>query len=242
MIFNKRILIILFAVAFVIVVGTIYFYKQTHLPKINPIDLSKYKITGIDISNHQGKIDWNKVKFWKGRKINFIYVKATEGASHVDLSYLKNIDGARANDFLVGSYHYFRTTSSPADQFKNFIKTVDKTKQDLIPLIDVEEMNNWDDKTFHANLKSFLSDVEEYFGKKPMIYCVNTFYNKHFSARYSGYKFFIGRYGNYEPFFKDKNNWTIWQFTESAIVYGIPKKVDVDLLNFRENFDELLLK
>ena len=113
-------------------------------------------IYGIDISHHQGKIDWAKVNNWEGHKINFVYIKATEGATFIDHMYESNIKGARENGFLIGSYHYFRTTSSPEKQFNNFITVVDKDLQDLIPLIDVEERKYWNSKTFHSNFQQFL--------------------------------------------------------------------------------------
>ena len=98
---------------------------------------------GIDISHHQGKIDWQKVNNWQGHRISFVYIKATEGATFIDHMYETNVKGAQENGFLIGSYHYFRTTSSPQKQFNNFIKVVDKDLQDLIPLIDVEERKHF---------------------------------------------------------------------------------------------------
>ena len=41
---------------------------------------------------------------------------------------------ALANGLVVGSYHYFRTTSTIESRFKNFISTVKKSEQDLIPI------------------------------------------------------------------------------------------------------------
>lgn len=104
------------------------------------------------------------------------------------------------------SYHYFRTTSSVESQFKNFIKTVDKSKQDLIPLIDAEERANWSNKEFHKNFQEFLDMVKNYFGKKPMIYTVNSFYNLNLSGKYKKYHFLIGRYGENPPNMRDKTS------------------------------------
>ena len=115
------------------------------------------KLYGIDVSHHQGKIEWKKVKKWKNKRLIFVYVKATEGATYVDKTYKRNIKGAHESDFLVGSYHYFRTTSSIEDQFQNFINTIDINQQDLIPLIDVEEKSNWTDEEFHKKFTAFLN-------------------------------------------------------------------------------------
>ena len=199
-------------------------------------------IYGIDVSHYQGKIEWGKVKKWKNKKLDFVYIKATEGATYIDKTYKTNIKEAKENDFLVGSYHYFKTTSSIENQFQNFIKTIDKSEQDLIPLIDVEEKTNWTNKEFHKNFKAFLNMVENYFGQKPMIYTVNSFYNLNLSGKYKEYHFLIGRYGENAPNMKDKTNWTIWQFSETGKVEGIPKDVDIDVLNDKYNLQDLLIK
>ena len=200
------------------------------------------EIYGIDVSHHQGKIEWGKVKKWKNKKLDFVYIKATEGATYIDKTYKTNIKEAKENDFLVGSYHYFRTTSSIENQFQNFIKTIDKSKQDLIPLIDVEEKTNWTNKEFHKNFKAFLNMVENYFGQKPMIYTVNSFYNLNLSGKYKEYHFLIGRYGENEPNMRDKTSWTIWQFSETGKVEGIPMDVDIDVINDKYNLQDLLIK
>ena len=200
------------------------------------------EIYGIDVSHHQGKIEWEKVKKWKNKKLDFVYIKATEGATYIDKTYKTNIKEAKENDFLVGSYHYFRTTSSIENQFQNFIKTIDKSEQDLIPLIDVEEKTNWTNKEFHKNFKAFLNMVENYFGQKPMIYTVNSFYNLNLSGKYKEYHFLIGRYGENAPNMRDKTSWTIWQFSETGKVEGIPMDVDIDVINDKYNLQDLLIK
>lgn len=47
----------------------------------------QYPIRGIDISHHQGKIDWNKVK---GEGFNFVFIKATEGGNFKDPEFDRN--------------------------------------------------------------------------------------------------------------------------------------------------------
>jgi lysozyme len=196
-----------------------------------PIEKKDTLVYGIDISNHQGIIDWDKVKSWEGNPIQFIYIKATEGATFQDKSYAKNVTGAKANNYKIGSYHYFKTSSSPKDQFDNFKKTIDLRKQDLIPVVDVEEINRHFTNSFHKNLKEFLVLVEKHCGTKPIIYSFNAFYNKHLAHKYQEYRFIIGRYGAEEPRLTDKGNWHIWQFTDKASIEGISKKVDLNVLN-----------
>ena len=208
----------------------------------SPLTATSGKIFGIDVSHHQGDINWNKVKKWKDKSIQFVYIKATEGATLVDKTYEKNFKGAKENNILTGSYHYFRTTSSVKDQFKNFIQTISKEDQDLIPMIDVEEKKNWNNTEFHKNFKEFLGLIENHFGQKPMIYTVNSFYNINLSGKYNDYHFLIGRYGKNSPNMRDKSNWTIWQFSETGKVDGIPKMVDIDVINSKFSLSDIKMK
>lgn len=49
---------------------------------------------GIDVSHHNEKINWEQVP-----DVDFVYIKATEGATYVDPMYQQNINGARARKF-----------------------------------------------------------------------------------------------------------------------------------------------
>jgi lysozyme len=51
---------------------------------------AKYPIRGIDVSHHQGGIDWLAVKASNTR---FAYIKATEGASFRDPKFSENWGG-----------------------------------------------------------------------------------------------------------------------------------------------------
>lgn len=52
---------------------------------------NKYPVRGIDVSHHQGKIDWQRVQ---AEDIHFVFIKATEGSSHKDAEFNRNWDGA----------------------------------------------------------------------------------------------------------------------------------------------------
>jgi len=198
-------------------------------------------IYGIDISHHQGTIDWDKVREWQGNKIHFVYIKATEGATLIDNRYMNNLAGAKDHSLLVGSYHYFKTSSSAKAQFENFKKVADKTKQNLIPIVDVEERGRCNMKMFHSNLKCFLDLMERHYGCKPMIYTANTFYNRYLANKYKEYKIFIGRYSKNTPIMKDNQNWCIWQFSKRGNIDGIPRDVDINIMQERFDLSDILM-
>ena len=47
---------------------------------------------GIDISHHNGSINWKQVPI-----VEFVYIKATEGATYVDPMFQHNLKRAKAN-------------------------------------------------------------------------------------------------------------------------------------------------
>ena len=179
---------------------------------------------GIDVSHHQGTIDWEKVP-----KVQFVYIKATEGATFRDKEYKRNLAGAKKAGFPVGSYLFFRTTSSAHDQFENFKRMASREQQDLIPMVDIEERKNWSREQFQDSLLVFMTLVEEYYGKAPMIYSVQNFYRDNGAPEFNDYRLMLGRYKTQTPpSFKGKGHYTIWQYSETGKLPGIPKDVDLD--------------
>tara|TARA_S200000501_G_C20853880_1_gene756924 strand:+ start:1206 stop:1979 length:774 start_codon:yes stop_codon:yes gene_type:complete len=219
------------------------------LPKTDYIVdyINNTSIIGIDVSHHQKKINWPEVKNWKNHSIKFVYIKATEGArgnGSKDPKYLENIQEAEKHGLLVGSYHYFRTTSSAEDQFKNFITTLGDHKQDLIPMVDLEQNDNFTKKKYREELKKFLKLLENHFNKKPIIYSVTNFYNQYLAYNFLEYKLFLGFYNleHDKISLKDNRDWTAWQFSQQGKIKGIEKNVDINVLNKKISINELLLK
>lgn len=190
---------------------------------------------GIDVSKYQGEIDWMAIA--DNRKVKFAYIKATEGATHVDPNFEKNIAGARQRGVRVGCYHFLRSSSSIADQFANFTSYVKREEQDLIPLIDVETIGSWTPRQLVDSLHTFAVMLYEYYGCVPMIYTSAVFYNKYLANKFTNYPLFIARYAEGEPSINDGTAYTLWQYSAHGRVPGI--KGDVDLSRFGENFSVL---
>lgn len=183
-------------------------------------------VTGIDVSHHQGDIDWNKVKRAQP-KLAFVYIKCSEGKNYVDPKFKENADGAAAVGYKVGAYHYFRMTSSAHEQFDNFRVQMDAVHIDLIPMVDVERSDGKPRKELQDSLQVLLNLLEEAYGKKPMIYGTNRSYNELCAPEFNHYPLYIGRYGKNKPVVTGPSHYTIWQYSENARIPGIPKPVDM---------------
>ena len=193
---------------------------------------------GIDVSHHQGDINWNKVA---KEPIGFVYIKATEGETYVDSKFKKNIVGAKKVGLPVGVYHYFRMTSGAHKQFKKFYNTVKTYEIDLIPMVDVETSDDKSTKELQDSLDVFISLVKAKFGVSPMIYGTQRSYNTYCAPKYNNYHLYIGRYGKNEPQIIGKGTYTIWQYTEKAKVNGVPKLVDMCRFNKKYGLKDILL-
>lgn len=225
---------VLFALSVYIIPRIVNHYSKKQPRNFSFLDLFSFteKATyGIDVSVHQGKIEWGEISTFRGHPITFVYIKATEGATRKDRTYERNIEEARKTDLLIGSYHFFKANRDPKTQFDNFQSIVDRSKQDLVPMIDVEEIVGVGEELFKERLHTFVQLIEEYYGKKPLIYSQNSFFNRHLADRYSSYPLMIARYHTQQPRLDNDIKWTIWQFTEEGKLDGIRGYVDLNILN-----------
>ena len=179
---------------------------------------------GIDVSHHQGKILWEDVD---KDEIDFVYIKATEGATYLDPCFHYNMKGASDAGFYVGAYHFFRMTSSASEQFKNFKNATAGYVMSLVPMIDVETSDGKSVSELQDSLNVFIKLIKEEYGCPPMIYGTQRSYNTYCAPRYNNYHLYVGRYGANEPIIKGTGTYTIWQYTENAVLRGIPKPVDM---------------
>ena len=215
--------------------GTDRAKDQREIPPRN----AEARYDGIDISSHQGKIDWEKVS--SDKDIRFVYIKATEGSTYRSPHYPDNITEARRSGLLVGSYHYLTTTSPIDRQFKNFSTFALKNIQDLIPMLDVEVRGNWSRSQLIDSVGKFCNLVERHYGVKPMLYSTMGFYNKNLTPHFNKYHLYIGRYSSEEPEINWEGKYNIWQYSESGIIPGIDAYVDLCRYHSDGWLDEILL-
>ena len=142
------------------------------------IDRNKYPIVGIDVSAHNGDIDFNKVR---ADGYTFVFIKASEGEDYQDSKFLKNYEKARRAGLKVGAYHFFRKKTDGLNQAKNFLEMVGWCKLDLPLVVDVEDWSNDDqikDERTQKHLDAMLDNLKSR-GYKVMIYTNGNGYKKY---------------------------------------------------------------
>lgn len=215
-------------------------YGQKHYKICLPLN---YEIFGIDISRHQGYINWEKVK--RGRPeeapVSFIYMKATEGSDFVDVNFVENFENARKHGFIRGAYHYFGTRSNGMAQAEMFIKTVKLEKGDLPPVVDVEEKAK-DMNRYMQELKIFIARIEEHYGVKPVIYTYKKYKEKYLKDKFfDKYPAWIAHY--YVSELETDARWIMWQCSDIGSISGISQNVDINVFNgSMEQLDSIRIK
>lgn len=189
-------------------------------------DVSRYPVRGIDVSHHQGAIDWQAVA---DDQVAFAYLKATEGGDHRDRRFAANSREARAAGLKVGAYHFFTFCRPGADQARNFLAVVPVDPGALPPAVDLEFGGNCgtlpSDVDLRRELEAFLALVEARHGRQAVLYVTPDF---------------LRSYGHalpMRPLWKRKvvmppfggRPWTFWQFHNRGEVDGIKGPVDLNV-------------
>ena len=227
----------LFFVLVLFAMGTVVAWAQTKpMKKTVQVDsIAKRNVTGIDVSRHNGIIDWKQVA---QSGIQFAFIKATEGSNLVDPCFAANIQESRKSGLLVGIYHYFSTLSGARTQFENFSRTVKQYGFDLVPAVNVESYRGYTPQQLCDSLRLFVQLVEEEFGRSPIIYTYETFYKRMPQGGFGDCLMWVGKYIGEPTVISD---WVLWQFSESGECPGIRGLVDLNVLCEGCRLDDLLL-
>ena len=188
------------------------------------------KVFGIDISEYQGRVDWENVNFMaESAPINFVFIRATVGDDRVDSAFKRNWELSDKR-FIRGAYHYYRPNENSLEQAKLFIKTVRLEKGDFPPVLDIEKLpRNQSIDSLKVGLRRWLNKVEIHYGIKPIIYSGDKYYSDFLESEFSDYIFWIAHYDYFDTEINPK--WQIWQFTEKSKVAGIRGNVDLNIFN-----------
>jgi lysozyme len=189
-------------------------------------DRTRYPLRGIDVSHHQGPIDWQAVA---RDDVTFAYLKATEGADHQDTLFAENWRAARKAGLAVGAYHYFTLCRSGAAQAANYLRTVPQAKDALPAAVDLEFGGNCGERPSGAavrrNLDAFLRAVEARDGRPAVLYLTPEFfsvYGANMPKRDLWRRSVFRRPGA-------DAQWTLWQYHNRGKVAGVSGPVDLNV-------------
>lgn len=204
------------------------------------ISVVNKQMKGIDVSAHQGKIEWSKVK---QDNVNFAMLRVVSnkmGALKVDDEFYRNISEANKNGIPVGGYRYgYAMTEEQAQQEAKMVVNAFKASgiRPTYPIAyDVEDAPTQGQlpKSQLTKIIKAFKVVIEMNGYKFMIYSnKNWLDNKLEPSVYENEDVWIARYRDYTPNlghgYTGKGNVTIWQYSDRGNVSGIRGNVDMNI-------------
>lgn len=205
--------------------------------QLNHPDAARYPVRGIDVSHHQGEVDWAKVA---ASGVAFAYLKASEGTDWRDRRFAENWTGAERAGLARGAYHFFTFCAPGAGQAANFLAAAPPTAGALPPVVDVEFVGNcksWSSlDDVRAELAVFLTEVEKAWGARPLLYLTSAAQERivrgHFKDQPLWMRSVFGALGD-----RLAPEWTFWQYSETGTVPGVSGLVDLNV--FRGSAEEL---
>ncbi len=209
--------------AFVFVL--VFVFGAIALWLLNTPDRNRFPIRGIDVSHHQGQIDWVAVA---EDDVQFAFLKATEGGDFKDKRFLENVNGAKEAGVPVGAYHFFTLCRPGRDQAENFLDSIKDINLDMPIVVDLEFEGNCSARPPVEQLKQelheFFDIVETSRNQQLVVYSMLGFMAEYGEAIPS--RKMWRRWIAIEPFWAE---WEFWQYDDDAAVAGIEGPVDLNV-------------
>ncbi|WP_122638594.1 LysM peptidoglycan-binding domain-containing protein [Romboutsia sp. Marseille-P6047] len=197
------------------------------------------QIKGIDISNWSGSIDFAAVN---ESGVEIVYIQATEGTFYTDPYLQEFYNGAKNNGLKVGFYHFFNPGSSPTprEQARYFVDAISGMEVECRLAIDLEQTGGLGPEEISNQAVDFLKAVEEYSGKKVVVYTYTNFAQTELvsSTGIGNYPVWIAQYSESSPEYNPiwGNEYVGWQYSDTGYIDGVEANIDLDIF-----YDGILL-
>lgn len=187
-------------------------------------------MNGIDVSTHNGFIDWGKVK--ASGKVDFAILRCGFGREHprqIDKQFERNYAECTRLGIPVGAYHYsYAGTAADAEKEAEFCLKLINGKKLAFPVwFDIEERSHVLRGNCDDLVNAFCGKMEKA-GYWCGIYSFDSFFASNLSAditkRYSAWS---ARVENIKPV--SCKNVGMWQYSWKGSVFGISGDVDMNI-------------
>ena len=193
---------------------------------------------GIDVSSHQGEIDWERVA---ASGVEFAMIRlgyrgyGSEGTLNLDPYFEQNLAGARAAGLKVGIYFFSQaiTVEEAYEEAAFVLEHLDGEELDYPLAYDWEPISGVGARTDGLDSVT-LTDcaltfchMAELAGYTPMVYYNNPVgYGRYDLSRLTDYDVWFAQYASRPTMYYD---YRIWQYTSSGTVPGIDTRVDMNI-------------
>lgn len=184
-------------------------------------------VVGMDISDHQGQIQWSQVT-----GVNFAIIKASEGVGWNAKLFNAHYSGARSRGLKVGAYHYARMgANTPWAELDNLFNAIGTKALDLPVALDLEADFNIPPADALQWTLAWLTEAERRTGKRPIVYT-----SRNVTPRLDGgdglekYPLWYPKWGPQPVNVLPWTNWHVWQYTSTGQIPGIAGNVDLNYM------------
>lgn len=191
------------------------------------------EIKGIDVSAHQGKINWDTVANYG---MDFAILRITEVGNVIDSQFENNFAGCNKHKIPVGvyKYSYASTVSEAQSEARKVVSVLNGRKIQFPVFLDLENHRQrvLGAESIH-NLAEAFRKIIVAAGYKFAIYCNLDWYMNVICSHLKKYEFWIARYSD------NDNGWLQerlrpdigvgWQYSSKGKVSGISGNVDMDV-------------
>jgi lysozyme len=178
----------------------------------------------IDVSAHQGRIDWRAVA---RDGIGIAWIKATEGGDFTDDRFVANWEAAGDAGVRRGAYHFFTLCRPGEEQARHFLRTVNEDGE--VPhAVDLELAGNCAARPSREDvareLAAFLGEVEEA-SHRPTVLYLGDDWRERYGLPTGDRPLWLRRVLR-----RPSGGWYAWQVQGRARVDGVEGPVDLDVV------------
>lgn len=190
----------------------------------------------IDVSEHNGSVNWAAVK---KAGINYAIIRDGYGTSHVDNFFKRNMEGAIAQGIHIGIYHFsYALSAAGAKAEAEYVLKLIQPYKDKIVL---PVFFDFEYDTVAYAKKQGVTLGKEAFNAHTVAFCdtiqaagyrAGVYYNLDYLRRYVD----IDRIGKYVQWYAQYSStasattWDLWQYSSSYTIAGCAGKFDVSVL------------
>jgi len=188
-------------------------------------------LSGIDVSNNNGVIDWPAVT---KAGLSFAFCKSTEGATYHDPSFAHNYAGARSAGLLRGAYNFARpATSTAVDEANAYVSVVVANGGfELPPALDMEDAGGLSNADLVAWCRTWAATVKRHDTRRPLLYASPSFIREHgLIALADTFDLWLADYSATPDLGGWPRAYVFWQTSQTGSVDGISGDVDMDVFN-----------
>lgn len=185
----------------------------------------------IDVSHHQGVIDWAAAR----REVALAILRVQDGSTTIDRQYAANAAGCKKNNIPFGNYAFCRFVSvnDAKVEARDFWERGDHDALFWVADVEVKTMSD-----MRTGTQAFIDELRRLGAKKVGLYVGHHTYAAFEAANVKADFRWIPRYSKNKPAFPCD----LWQYTESGKMAGIKGNVDLNRLNGSKTLEWFLEK